>query len=178
VFGAVVDVEGIRALPALRLSKITDGASKTAAIAEMVNGLAPDVAPTPGSGDPIADCFEFGAVPVPQGGGTAKLSTIRNIFLSRDWRTANVPWSGEWRYRGTPWTEGTLWVSWYNHLLPPNSTCWQPGSWWKLVSPASSYHSGTVNVAMVDGSVQSVNVDIDMDVWTDMGTRDGLPTKN
>ena len=68
-----------------------------------------------------------------------------------------------------------MWMTWYNHLLPPNSTCWYPGSWWKLVSPASSYHPSVVNVAMVDGSVQSVGADVDMDVWTNMGTRDGLP---
>jgi len=30
---------------------------------------------------------------------------------------------------------------------------------------------------MVDGSVHTIDTDIDMDVWTDMGTRDGLPKK-
>ncbi len=68
-----------------------------------------------------------------------------------------------------------MWTTWYNHLLPPNSTCWATDNIWHLVSPASSYHNGFVNVAMVDGSVQSVTNDVDMDVWTDMGTRAGLP---
>ena len=71
-----------------------------------------------------------------------------------------------------------MWRSWYNHLLPPNSVCWNTDSWWKIVLPASSNHPGVVNLVMVDGSVQSVANDIDMDVWTDMGTRDGMPTKN
>lgn len=177
VFGAVVNEEGIKSLAPLRLSKITDGASHTAALAEVVNGLAPDLAPATG-GDPLADCFEFGGMPVPVGGGTQTLARIRDIFMNKNWRTAQVPWSGEWRYRGTPWTEGTMWRTWYNHVLPPNSVCWRPGSWWKLVSPASSYHAGVLNVAMVDGSVQTIAVDIDMDLWTDMGTRDGFPTKN
>jgi prepilin-type processing-associated H-X9-DG protein len=175
VFGAVVPEEGIPALPPLRLAKIIDGASKTAALAEVVNGLAPAIASRPGSGDPLADCFEFGSNPVPRAGGTLTLDRIRTIFLNRDWKTVAVPWSGEWRYRGNPWTEGTMWRSWYNHLLPPNSVCWQPGSWWKLVSPATSYHNNVVNVAMVDGSVQTVAADIDPDVWTHMGTRDGPP---
>jgi len=175
VFGAVVDEEGIPKLPPLPMSRIIDGASNTAALAEMVNGLMPDVVAGPGMGSPLADCFEFGGNPFPAGGGSATLGKIRDTFMNRDWKTANVPWGGEWRYRGTPWTEGTMWVSWYNHLTPPNSICWQPGSWWKIISPASSYHNGAVNVAMVDGSVQVVDASIDPTVWTEMGTRDGLP---
>jgi prepilin-type processing-associated H-X9-DG protein len=175
VFGAVVDEETMRARPPLKLSRIIDGASNTAALAEMANGLAPDVADTPGMASPIADCFEFGGNPFPVGGGTFTLTRIRDTFLNKNWSTAAVPWSGEWRFRGTPWTEGTMWVSWYNHLTPPNSVCWRPDSWWKLVSPASSYHQGMVNVAMVDGSVQTVSDSIDPDVWTNMGTRDGPP---
>ncbi len=177
VFGAVVNEEGIPALPPLRLAKVTDGASHTAALAEVVNGLAPDIAPSSG-GDPLADCFEFGGNPFPPGGGTRTLAQIRDTFLNKGVTTAQVPWSGEWRYRGTPWTEGTMWRTWYNHLLPPGSACWRPGSWWRLISPANSYHTGVVNVAMVDGSVQTVSADIDPDVWTNLGTRNGPPTKN
>jgi prepilin-type N-terminal cleavage/methylation domain-containing protein/prepilin-type processing-associated H-X9-DG protein len=177
VFGTVNDVEGIKALPPLRLSKIIDGTSHTAALAEVVNGLRPEGAVGPGAGDPLADCFEVGSNPFPNGGGTQPLAKIRSYFMNRDWKTASVPWSGEWRDRGNPWTEGTMWRTWYNHLLPPNSTCWHVGSWWKLLSPASSYHSGGVNVAMVDGSVDFVSTDIDVEVWTDMGTRAG-PAKN
>jgi prepilin-type N-terminal cleavage/methylation domain-containing protein/prepilin-type processing-associated H-X9-DG protein len=179
VFGALVDLqpEQIKALPALPLRRINDGASKTAALAEVVNGLSPD-RPPPTGGDPVADCFDYGGNPVPQGGGSFTLAKIRNLFLARDYRTAPVPWSGDWRYKGTPWTEGTMWRSWYNHLVPPNSVCWTTDSWWKIVLPASSYHPGVVNLVMVDGSVQTVSNDIDMDIWTDMGTRDGMPTKN
>lgn len=177
VFGALTKVEGIPELPPLRLAKITDGTSKTAALAEVVNGTAPEVAP-PTGGDQYSDCFEFGGNPFPVGGGAASLDKIQSTFLGKSWQTASVPWSGEWRYKGTPWTEGTMWRSWYNHLLPPNSTCWRPDSWWKLVEPASSYHPGIVNVVMVDGSVQTVANDVEPSVWVDMGTREGLPTKN
>lgn len=175
VFGAIVDEEGIPALPPLKLARVRDGASNTAAFAEMVNGMAPEVAAGPGTGSPLADCFEFGSNPFPIGGGSASMEKIRSTFLNRDWRTAAVPWSGEWRFRGNPWTEGTMWRTWYNHLLPPNSTCWQPNSWWKLISPPSSYHAGLVHASMLDGSVQVVTQDIDMGIWTDMGTREGLP---
>jgi hypothetical protein len=176
VFGAVTVEVGIPELPPLRLAKISDGASKTAALAEVINGY--DVFEDEMPADPRIDCFNFGGSPVPKGGGSASLERIRNLFLNRDWRTATVAWAGPWRLkRGHPWVEGSMWPSWYNHLLPPTAVCWSTGSWWNLISPASSYHDGIVNLVMVDGSVQTVAVDIDMDVWTDMGTRDGLPIK-
>jgi prepilin-type N-terminal cleavage/methylation domain-containing protein len=178
LFGTIVDVEGIQALPPLKLSKITDGLSKTACWAEMVNGPAPGDEEVPGN--PLTDCFEFGPEPVPLGGGppSITLAKIRSVFMRRDWRSASVPWGGEWRMRkGESWVEGAMWMTWYNHLLPPNEVCWRPNSWWKLVSPPSSYHPGIINIAMIDGSVNNVTPDIDMDVWTDMGTRAGMPKK-
>jgi prepilin-type N-terminal cleavage/methylation domain-containing protein/prepilin-type processing-associated H-X9-DG protein len=168
VFGPIQSEAGKKALPALRLSKIVDGTSKTVAFAEVANGLAPAFASTKG-GDPKHDCFDFGGAPA------GDFVAARNAFLQKNWATASVPWSGEWRYRGYPWTEGTVWRNWYNHLLPPNSTCWVPGdNFWEIVSPASSMHAGTVNCAMVDGSVQAIADDTDPDVWLNMGTRDGL----
>jgi len=169
VFGTDRIIEGIAGHAPLRLALVVDGTSKTVAFAEVVNGLAPDFAPALG-GDAKADCFEFGGIP---SGST--WAAIRGTFLTKSHQTAAVPWNGLWRFRGYPWSEGTPWRNWYNHLLPPNSTCWRPGSWWKLVSPASSYHSGSINVAMCDGSVQAITDDIDADIWLEMGTRDGLP---
>jgi prepilin-type N-terminal cleavage/methylation domain-containing protein/prepilin-type processing-associated H-X9-DG protein len=177
LFGTIVEVEGIPALPPLRLAQITDGLSKTAAWAEMVNGPAPGDEEVPGN--PLLDCFEFGGNPFPKGGGSAKLPTIRNVFLNRDWRTTKTAWGGDWRHRkGESWVEGTIWITWYNHLLPPNSVCWRPDSWWKMVAPPSSHHPGVINIAMADGSVTDVSPDIDMDVWTEMGTRAGPPKNN
>ena len=48
--------EGNTALPPLKLARIIDGTSKTAALAEVVNGPELDDL----TGDPVADCFEFG----------------------------------------------------------------------------------------------------------------------
>jgi prepilin-type N-terminal cleavage/methylation domain-containing protein/prepilin-type processing-associated H-X9-DG protein len=173
IFGAVVEEDKIPALPPLQLRKISDGTSNTAAMAEMVNSSGGSV--DADSKDPLTDCFGFGGNPVPVGGGNQSLSKIRNLFLNRNAQTASVPDTpdGKWRWRGNPWTEGTMWMTWYNHLLPPNSTCWTTDTWWKIVSPPSSYHANVLNVAMVDGSVQLVDASIDPDVWTDMGTRDG-----
>ncbi|HMP08148.1 MAG TPA: DUF1559 domain-containing protein [Lacipirellulaceae bacterium] len=167
-------------LPPLRLSQVVDGTSNTVAFAEGNNGKKPDqVAGGPGMGDRQADCFEFGAI------NALNVDAARNAFLAKDWASASIPsdntaadigGGGAWRWRGAPWSEGTPWRTWYNHLVPPNSVCWRPNSdWWRMVLPASSYHSGTVNVVMLDGSVQSINEGIDPLVWTEMGTRDGLP---
>ena len=64
-----------------------------------------------------------------------------------------------------------------NLVQPPHAPqlrCWKAGTWWQLVSPASSYHSGgVVNVVLVDGSVQSKADSIDPFVWTAFGTRAG-----
>lgn len=164
VFGPNYEAAG-HSLKPLTWAKIVDGTSKTVAFAEVINGFGPDVTVPPHR---LADCFEFGSAP---GGG---LYAARDAFLARDWRGAQIPWNGEWRWRGYPWSEGTVWRGWYNHILPPNSVCWRPGSWWELVTPATSYHRGIVNIAMCDSSVQSINSDIDRDVWLEMGTRNGL----
>jgi prepilin-type N-terminal cleavage/methylation domain-containing protein/prepilin-type processing-associated H-X9-DG protein len=167
VFGPASNRAGKEAVPWLKLGQIVDGTSKTTAFAEVPNGLHPDRAP-PTGGDPRRDCFDSGAPP------SGDYTAARNAFLQKPWSTASVPWSGDWRYRGYPWFEGSMWRTWYNHLLPPNSVCWVPVSFDLIVSPAGSFHSGTVNVAMVDGSVQSIAEDIDPDIWLDMGTREGL----
>jgi prepilin-type N-terminal cleavage/methylation domain-containing protein/prepilin-type processing-associated H-X9-DG protein len=172
VFGPWAEVEGLRPLPPLKLAKIIDGTSKTCALGEVVNGPELDDL----RGDPVADCFEYGTMPVPDGGGSLTLAKIRTIFTIKDYKTSKLVWGGDWRLRrGEHWVEGNMWLTWYNHLMPPNTTCWRPDSWWKMISPASSYHPNVVNVTMVDGSVQTVSDDIDPDVWTDMGTRNGMP---
>lgn len=157
------------ALPQLELGKITDGLSNTAAFAEMRNGRGPESAGTRGGGDVKTDCYEVN--------GNFGNTPIQDAWDTIDgFQPVRVPWSGTWRWRGYPWTEGTMWRTWYNHMLPPDSTCWKVGDWWNLISPPSSYHAGgVVNVTMCDGSVQTINADIDPLVWVEMGTRDGPP---
>ena len=162
LFGPAYNAGGGVQLKPLTFARITDGLSNTAAFAEVVNG----VGDTIGGNPTIYDCYEFGAAPA------GPISAARNAFLSQDWRAASIPWSGTWRWRGYPWIEGTVWRTWYNHLLPPNSPCWRPGDWWKIVSPAASYHPGGVSVALADGSVRFVSETVDADVWTAAGTRE------
>jgi len=163
VFGPDESVKGYPALGPLPFKKITDGLSNTAAFAEMANGFGPDTSASP---NPLADCKDGRRV------REVTATAARDAFLAMDWQAARIPWSGSWRWRGYPFTEGTIWRTWYNHLMTPNAHCWRPGEWWDLVTPPSSYHTGTVNVVMCDGSVQGINDGIDPDVWLAMGTRD------
>ncbi len=162
LFGPAYDAGGGTKKEPLRFAEITDGLSNTAAFAEVVNG-AGSTGPAPS----VYDCFEFGAAP----GGP--LPAARAAFQAMDWKTASIPWTGTWRWRGYPWTEGTVWRNWYNHLLPPNQACWRPGDWWKIVSPAGSYHPGGANLALADGSVRFIPETVDANAWTAIGTRDG-----
>lgn len=164
VFGPDEEIQGYPGLGPLPFKKITDGLSNTAAFSEVANGFGPD---TTASANPLSDCKEAGSS-IPRTNATV----AREAFLAKDWYAAKIPWSGKWRWRGYPFTEGTIWRTWYNHLLTPNTPCWRPGQWWDLVSPPSSYHTGTVNMVMCDGSVHGISEGIDADVWLAMGTRD------
>ena len=167
VFGPPQKVESFSGLRPLSVGKIPDGLSKTAAFAEVANGLGEGYAAS--HKDRRADCFDWN-------GGSLSGSPVEIIqtLQGGDWASASVPWNGTWRWRGYPWSEGTMWRNWYNHISPPGATCWKTGSWWALVSPPTSYHSGdVVNVAMCDGSVQTFGNDTDPIAWYDMGTRDG-----
>jgi prepilin-type N-terminal cleavage/methylation domain-containing protein/prepilin-type processing-associated H-X9-DG protein len=152
-------------LKAIKILDITDGTSNTAMYAEVVNGLFDAALPR----SKIADCYEAGGAPM------NSVTIARNFFMGLNWQTSGIA-GGDWRFRGYPWSEGTAWRGWYNHLMPPNTPCWRPNDWWALVSPASSYHSGGVNICMCDGSVRFVNENVDPVVWTAAGSRNGGET--
>jgi prepilin-type processing-associated H-X9-DG protein len=62
--------------------------------------------------------------------------------------------------------------SWYNHILPPNNWAFMNGDYSNRGPyPATSLHSGGVNVLMADGAVKFVSSSIDLDVWWALGTR-------
>jgi prepilin-type processing-associated H-X9-DG protein/prepilin-type N-terminal cleavage/methylation domain-containing protein len=66
----------------------------------------------------------------------------------------------------------------YDHMLTPNSrACYNapPGDEWPelVLAPPTSYHSGGVNVAFLDGRVQFVSESIGEVPWHAMGSRNG-----
>jgi prepilin-type N-terminal cleavage/methylation domain-containing protein/prepilin-type processing-associated H-X9-DG protein len=151
---------------------VSDGTSNTVFFAEVANGFG---SAAPGTRDPRRDCFEFG------GQTNRDPIAARNAFLSRNFQTAAYAggWNPPWGWRGYPWREGSIWRNGFNTLLGPNKPCWRPnGDWWQLVTPASSYHSGGVNVCMTDGSVRFVTDAVDPNVWTATGSRNGGEVAN
>jgi prepilin-type N-terminal cleavage/methylation domain-containing protein len=163
VFGHCDDLTGIKRLPSLKFGDVIDGLSNTAAFSEVVNG-----AGGAGSAKTKFDCLDFGSQP-----STTDLAAARTALMAKDWNQASMLWDPPWRWRGTPWTEGSVWRTGYNHLLTPNSPCWQTGDWFHLVTPASSYHPGGVQVGLMDGSVRFVSESVDWNAWRALGTRAG-----
>ena len=163
VFGTnFVPYSGIPIMAQANIKDITDGTSNTLAFAEVANGIGGN----PVQRDPKRDCYDGGVIP------TTSFVAARTYLLARDWRTAGVL---GWNWRGYPWREGSIWRNGFNTLLPPNKACYRPnnGEWWQLVTPASSYHTGGVNVCMADGSVRFVTDNINPDIWMAAGSRGG-----
>ena len=164
------DVPNYKANQDVKLSQITDGTSNTALFSEVINGFGGIR-----EGKVKTDCFSYN-------GSGRLVGSYENrqaaLLGATDWQSANLVRNGDiWKERGYFWNEGSPWHTMYNHILPPNSTCWQsePDSyaWYALVSPASSYHAGVVNSVLCDGSVQTYAEDVDPRVWLALGTRDG-----
>lgn len=83
-------------------------------------------------------------------------------------------------YLGTSWLPGGYHTTWYNHILPPNSTISDCAastlSSGHAALTARSPHAGGVTVAMLDGSVRFVNSQIALRVWRAIGTVSGRET--
>lgn len=150
---------------ATKLVAVQDGTSNTVMFAEVSNGVGGD----PTQRDPRRDCYDGGSIP------TTNFAAARTHLLAIDWKTAGTL---GWNWRGYPWREGSIWRNGMTTLLPPNKPCFRPnnGEWWQLVTPASSYHTGGVNVGLADGSVRFVTETIDADTWLAAGSKNGGET--
>jgi prepilin-type N-terminal cleavage/methylation domain-containing protein/prepilin-type processing-associated H-X9-DG protein len=82
--------------------------------------------------------------------------------------------------RGDNWSHGSLAISLFNTIVPPNyangsfSYCSSIGSGGRSdLSNSDSWHPGGVNVTMADGSVRFVKNSINIKTWMALGTRAG-----
>lgn len=114
---------------------------------------------------------------------------------SADEAAAIVATGAEYKNTGhTEWPDGRVHHTGFTATMPPNTfvkltnssetldgdyNSWQEGKNGTAAKPtyaivtSRSYHSGTVNAALVDGSVQTVSSDIDLTVWRAKSTRAG-----
>ena len=130
-----------------RMKQITDGASKTILVAE--KSVQPRFYET-GCGDPPMWKFDDGDNDA--------------MYQGFDWDTHRFP-GGSIDGSGSP--QGNL------PIQDTNCDGFYPGcpSAGDIKSIFGSAHAGAVNVSFCDGSVQSVNYDVDPLVWNDYGGR-------
>jgi prepilin-type processing-associated H-X9-DG protein len=155
----------------LRMSRISDGSSKTLMAAE------------------VKAWTHYKR----NGGPSSK-----TIPANADEAAAIVASGAEYRNTGhTEWPDGRVHHTGFTATMPPNTyvklvngsetfdgdfNSWQEGKNGTSGSPtyaiitSRSYHPGSVNVALLDGSVQSVSNDIDLFVWRAKVTRAGAET--
>lgn len=149
----------------LRVAQIRDGLSQTAAFSEALSGD-PRFADSPGSGDPRRGVFHtpYAVFQVDELPDFCRSVAAHHL--------ATRPRTIAFSLRGNPWTEGVPSEALYNHVSTPNQpACINDSQMNEGTYPASSAHSGTVNVCFGDGHVDSVSANIDAGVWQALGTR-------
>jgi hypothetical protein len=76
---------------------------------------------------------------------------------------------------GERWQDGRPYYAGFNTIMPPNgpSCITDNGDWYKGNFAASSRHPSIVTVCMADGSVRTIDENIDLNIWMALGTRKG-----
>lgn len=151
-----------------RFGQISDGLSNTAVFAEIKRG--------PGGSPNVTSPTDPNWLLTPKGVPEA---TVRPPDGNRDYDPLGDCNSGgaSTGGRGLQYFRGITIYSYYTHTLTPNSKfrdCYESG--WNNYAghlAARSYHTGTVNVLMGDGSVRSVSDNIDGLVWRGVGSMSG-----
>jgi prepilin-type N-terminal cleavage/methylation domain-containing protein/prepilin-type processing-associated H-X9-DG protein len=109
--------------------------------------------------------------------GTSKTMMIGEKFIRRDLyeggtSSDDAGWSDGWdpdvmRSTGVPpLQDGTL-----DKLTDPSAQPPMGTAWWEF--HFGSAHPSAINVVFADGSVRSINYDIDLDIFNAIGTRNG-----
>ncbi len=164
-YGSPWDADGVfRAVAKGRFIEVTDGLSNTAAFSESTLGDGPTMVAGPIPGDPQR---VYANVTPPLTPAACDGATFWNVEQPR----------------GYLWASGEIRCASYNHFYPPNGPKYDcianltlPGQQQYTAvgfRAARSNHIGGVNLLLLDGSVQFVANDIDLNTWKALSTRAG-----
>jgi len=148
-----------------RVGEFTDGLSNTVGLSESMIGTAnaPAAGTTPS--DPRHAVLRLTMITsfTHNGGSVSADPPVQ----------CGSPGSGTWvADRGNQWLNGHLTYSIYNHYYTPNQNVWdcKNSSNSQALTAARSYHSGGVNVLLMDGSVRFVANGVSITSWRSLAT--------
>ena len=171
------DLEGIGGqLGPVGVQSIVDGTSNTALFSEHLLGLNANPTVTIGSMDARRGIFQGPSQAANTGAAGAQ--TFANACNSLPGSTTSMSTNRPSIYWFVGYPMHVVITS-YNHFTAPNSViCFNAAdpSWLSYAGPlssfpASSYHSGGINVGMCDGSVKFVKNTVGLPTWWGLGTR-------
>jgi prepilin-type N-terminal cleavage/methylation domain-containing protein/prepilin-type processing-associated H-X9-DG protein len=141
----------------IRPKDVTDGLCHTAAFSERNLGDGSNTTSTPES-----DTYAPGTYPNSPDEALQQCNAIDVSDLSKQ-SLSDV---------GMPWTRAYHTTTMYFHGSTPNgrSCAYPPG---RIMTTASSRHSGGVNLLMSDGSARFARDEVDVRIWRAIGSRNG-----
>jgi prepilin-type N-terminal cleavage/methylation domain-containing protein/prepilin-type processing-associated H-X9-DG protein len=178
-----LEVNNNAKLGPIKLAGITDGTSNTSLFSERLIGLpgSQTVGLSPSSVNGKRGIFTStgpgAAANSGQASAMAFINGCKSLTATSTDPNGNI--IGEYAFIGYPMH---LCFTSFNHYLGPNTvTCEQPSgteaSWLGIgplsSAPATSNHSGGVNVAMTDGSVRFIKDSVNLQAWWALGSRNG-----
>ncbi len=156
---------------AIRFAAITDGLSTTAGYSETILGdglsaVLPGTSPAPNSRREFALFNTSGTLSTyPAASFLLPNTSVPQCFTPDQWSTD----------RGREWSRGSFFMSSYNHFYTPNSKfpdCTDAGRNAAICGPRS-FHSGGVNLLMLDGHVQFIKDSVSLTAFRALSTISG-----
>jgi len=153
-----------------------DGTSNTVACREALVGTSSATASSPGNSVMSVSGSSGGQMLDARQNSTALTSALN--ACSTAWKSG----TNRNNFRGVFWEIGSLGMTLFNTLVPPNSTQYPWGACRTAsggfpndatFANATSNHSGGVNTLMADGSVRFIKSSVNQNTWWALGTRAG-----
>ncbi len=135
------------------LASCTDGTSNTAAVSETASAPEGYYSAAVKGGSATVSGFYTGDLDCHP---DVCMNNARKADDPNQLVTTCDTWRGNFYQDGRPWNG-------FHTVLPPNAPSCQAatGGYWGAIYPANSYHSGGVNVGLLDGSVRFVSETVD-----------------